>query len=91
MHLLEFTKNGKNVSCHLQLQNENVHYNYLLICYTSEGEYYVIRTIYAIFSDWAETFFLGFSDLRNNEITNDLYVCDSIILWPFQLCHHFYI
>ena len=26
----------------------------------SEGEYYVIRLIYVIFSDWAEIFFLGF-------------------------------
>ena len=57
--------------------------------YTSEEEYHVIRTIYAIFSDWTETFFLGFSDLPNNEMTNTLYVCDSVILWLIQLCHHF--
>ena len=27
-----------------------------------------------------ERFFLGFSDLLNNEMTNNLYVCDSVIL-----------
>ena len=64
---------------------------YMMYYYTSEGEYYVIQTIYVIFSDWAETFFLGVPDRRNNEMTNNFYVCDSVILWPIQLRHHFYI
>ena len=49
--------------------------------YTSEGEYYVIRPIYVIFSDWAEIFFLAFLCLPNNEMTNNLCVCHLVILW----------
>jgi len=48
--------------------------------YTSEGEYYVIRPIYVICSDWAEIFFLAVSCLPNNEMTNNLCVCHSVIL-----------
>ena len=40
-----------------------------------------------VFSNWAETFFLGFSDLLKNEMTNNLYVCDCVILWPFCVCN----
>ena len=49
--------------------------------YTSvRGQYYVIRANYVIFSDWVETFFQGFSDHLSNEMTINLYVCDSVIL-----------
>ena len=50
--------------------------------YKSEGQYYVIRTI-CYFANLAETFFQGFSDLPNNEMTNNLYFCDSVILSLF--------
>ena len=96
----------------VNLSNHGANFSYLYLkqplqsllliynaCYTSEGEYYVIRPIYVIFSDWAEIFFLAVSCLPNNEMTNNLCVCDfvilsfcdSVILWPIQLCHHFYI
>ena len=30
-----------------------------------------------VFSNWAETFFQGFSNLLNNKMINNLYVCDQ--------------
>ena len=36
-------------------------------------------------------FFLAFSDLRNNEVTNNLYVCHSVILLPFHLSSFLYL
>ena len=34
-----------------------------------------------LFSPIKLKFFLGFSHLMNNGITNNLYVCDSVIVW----------
>ena len=51
----------------------------LFFYYTAEGQYSGIRAYYVTFSDWAE-FFLGFSHFLNNEMTNNLYVCHSLIV-----------
>ena len=37
-----------------------------------------------LFSPLQSIFFLGFSNLQNNEMTNNLYVCDCVIVWS---CH----
>ena len=46
---------------------------------------YDIRTNNVIFSDGTKTF-SGFSHLWNNKRTNNLYVSDCVILWPFRVC-----
>ena len=49
-----------------------------LICVRLRVLYYPNNLCY--FLRLSRNFFLGFSDLPNNEITNNLYVCDSVIL-----------